>query len=118
LNNIDWIGKVIIRQKAMEFNERSIKVSIDTSKCPACESKACIAACKTYDRGILQLENGLPSVSRLTQEEVKRRGTECLACEYACRQWGMNVIQIEIPIRGLAEYLRGEPLSKLITEQQ
>ena len=101
----------------MEFNERSIKVVIDTSECPSCESKACIVACKTYSRGILQLEKGLPSVSHITPEEVKRRGTECLACEYACWKHGKNVIHIEIPIKGLAEYLRGESLSKLIKEQ-
>jgi len=39
-------------------------------------------------------------------EEVKRKGTECLACEYACWQLGNNAIRIEVPIKGLDEYLR------------
>ena len=95
----------------MEFKERSMKVTIDTTKCPDCTSKACIEACKTFDRGLLQLNEGKPSVSHISAEEVVRRGTECLACEYACRQRGKNVISIEIPIKGLDEYIHGIPLS-------
>jgi len=101
----------------MEFEERSIKITIDTTQCPLCESKACIDACKTYSRGILQLDNGLPSVSHISPEEVKRRGTECLACEYACWKRGKNVIHIEIPIKGLDDYLQGKSLSNLIKDQ-
>ena len=89
----------------MEFEERTIKVIIDTTKCPDCKSKACVEACKVYSRGILQLSDGVPSVSHLNPEEVKRSGTECLACEYACWQHGNNTIHIEIPIKGLADYL-------------
>ncbi len=95
----------------MEFKERSIKVVIDTSKCPDCTTKACIEACKTFDRELLQLNDGKPSVSHISAEEVIRRGTECLACEYACWQRGLNVIHIEIPIKGLDEYIHGLPLS-------
>jgi len=89
----------------MEFKERTIKVIIDTTKCPDCTSKACVEACKIYARGILQLSDGKPSVSHLSQEEVKRIGTECLACEYACWQRGNNAIRIEVPIKGLDGYL-------------
>jgi hypothetical protein len=95
----------------MEFKERSIKVTIDTAKCSDCTTKACIEACKTYDRGLLQLNDGKPSVSHISPEEVVRRGTECLACEYACWQRGKNAISIEIPIKGLDEYIRGISLS-------
>jgi len=90
----------------MEFEEGTIKVIIDTIRCPDCTSKACVEACKVYSRGILQLSDGKPSVSHLAPEEVKRRGTECLACEYACWQRGLNVIRIEVPIKGFDEYLR------------
>ena len=93
----------------MEFQERTIKVIIDISKCPDCSSKACIEACKVHARGILELVEGKPSVSHLSEGEVERRGTECLACEYACGQRGNNAIHIEIPIKGLAEYLRERP---------
>ncbi len=95
----------------MEFKERSMTVTIDTSKCLECTSKACVEACKKYDRGLLQLKDGKPSVEHLSPDEVIRRGTECLACEYACWQNGFNVIRISIPIKGLDEYLRGIPLS-------
>lgn len=94
----------------MEFEERTIKVIIDTTKCPDCASKACIKGCKVCSRGILQLVDGIPSVSHLDPEEVKRRGTECLACEYECWQHGNNAIRIEIPIKGLAEYVRKHSL--------
>ena len=94
----------------MEFEERTIKVIIDTAKCPDCSSKACIEACKVYSRGILQLSNGMPSVSHLSPEEVNRRSTECLACEYACWQRGNSAIRIEIPIKGLADYVRERSL--------
>ena len=90
----------------MEFEETTIKVTIDTSKCPDCTTKACVEACKVYDRGILQLNEGIPSVSHLSPEEIKRKGTECLACEYACWQRGKDAIRIEVPIKGLDEYLK------------
>jgi len=54
----------------MEFQEQTIKIIIDDSKCQECESKACISACKTYARGILVLKDRkthslrvMPSVS-------------------------------------------------------
>jgi len=84
----------------MEFQEQTIKVVIDESKCPDCESKACIAACKTYARGMLVLKEGKPAV----EGDAKRLGTECLACEYECWFRGKKAIQIEAPIPGLEEY--------------
>lgn len=87
----------------MEFAEQTINVRIDTSKCLDCTTKACVAACKTYSRGILHLVDGKPVVS---PEEAKKRGTECLACEYECMFRGKSAITIDIPIKGLAEYRR------------
>lgn len=89
----------------LEFWERTIKVTIDTSLCKECETKACIDACKTYARGILKLKDGVPSLDHLTSEEVSRRGTECLACEYECWFRGKSAIKIDIPIEGMDEYL-------------
>jgi len=88
----------------LEFEERTIKVTIDTSKCPECESKACVEACKLYSRGILQLKDGIPSVSHLSPDEIKRRGTECLACEFQCWQNGKYVVRIDVPVKGLVDY--------------
>ena len=90
----------------MDFEETTIKVTIDTSKCPDCTTKACVEACKVYARGILQLNDGIPSVSHISPEEIKRKGTECLACEYACWQRGKDAIRINVPIKGLDEYLK------------
>jgi hypothetical protein len=84
----------------MEFQEQTITVSIDERKCDACESKACIAACKTFARGILTLKGGVPVV----EGDAKRLGTECLACEYECWFRGKGAIRIEAPIPGLEEY--------------
>ncbi len=97
----------------MEFKERSLTVRVDTSKCVQCTTKACIEACKTYDRSLIQLKDGYPSVEHMTPDEVVKKGTECLACEYACRKRGMDVIRIEIPIKGLEEYIQGKPLSRV-----
>ena len=95
----------------LSFAERTATVTIDTDECLKCESKACVSACKTYARGILQLLDGLPSVAHLDEEGVKRAGTECLACEYECLMRGRGAIGIEVPIKGLPEYLakRGLP---------
>ena len=95
----------------MDFNERSIKVNIDVSRCPDCTTKACDDACKKFDRSILQLKDGIPSVSHLSPDEVVKRGTECLACEFACWQRGRQAISIDIPIKGLDRYIKGLPLT-------
>ena len=81
----------------MEIKEKSSTVSIDVSKCLSCETKACVAACKKYARGILELKDGVPSVEHLTAEEVLRLGTECLACEFACTFHGNKAITIDVP---------------------
>jgi len=89
-----------------EFSEKSLKVKIDTDKCDSCESKACVKACRKYARGILSLDTkGRVWIDGLTDDEVLRLGTECLACEYACKFYGNDAILIEVPIIGLDEYL-------------
>ena len=88
----------------LEFAERTMIVRVDTAACPDCETKACVAACETYSRGILRLRDGLPSVAHLAPREVVRKGTECLACEYACRMRGRGALAIEVPIEGLDAY--------------
>lgn len=87
----------------MEFSERTIKIKIDETKCEGCESHACVEACKTYARGILILKDGKPTVEG-TPDELERKGTECLACEFACTFKGNSALTIEVPIQGLAEY--------------
>jgi hypothetical protein len=50
-------------------------------------------------------ENGRASVAHRTEEEVLRLGTECLACEFACKFRGNDAIKIEVPVEGLDKYL-------------
>lgn len=87
----------------MEFEERTIKVMIDDDQCPSCETHACIAACRTYARGMLVLKDGKPVLAG-DMAFAKRVGTECLACEYACRVRGKGALRIEAPIPGLDAY--------------
>lgn len=89
----------------LEIKEKSITVKIDTSKCDTCETKACAAACKKYARGYLQIVDGKPSAEHLTADEILRLGTECLACEIACKFEGNKAIEIDVPIEGLDAYL-------------
>lgn len=90
----------------LDFAEKSINVRIDTSKCDTCETKACAEACKKFARGLLGIDDkGRASVAHRNEEEVLRLGTECLACELACKTKGNNAITIEVPVKGLDEYL-------------
>jgi hypothetical protein len=90
------------------IKERSIIIVIDTAKCDTCASKACIAACRRYGRGMLAPDrNGAPSAAHLSAEETLRLGTECLACEYACRTRGRGAVTIDVPIEGLTAYVKG-----------
>lgn len=87
----------------MEFSERTIKIVIDEAKCEGCVTHACVEACKVFSRGILVLKDGKPAVVD-SCEDLARKGTECLACEYECWFRGNSAITIEVPIEGLAEY--------------
>ncbi len=49
------------------------------------------------------LKDGKPAVEG-SPEELARKGTECLACEYECWFRGNAAITIEVPIEGLADY--------------
>lgn len=91
----------------LEFAEKSCKITIDTSKCDTCETKACADACKKYARGLLGIDDkGRASVAHHgTEEERIRLGTECLSCEFACKFRGNDAITIEVPVAGLDEYL-------------
>jgi hypothetical protein len=62
-----------------------------------------VDACKTYSRGILVLKDGKPAVDG-SPEDLARKGTECLACEYECWFRGNSAITIEVPVEGLADY--------------
>jgi len=87
----------------MEFHERTIKIIIDESKCDDCTTYACVDACKTFSRSLLVLKDGKPAMEG-SVDELARKGTECLACEYECWFRGNGAITIEVPIKGLSDY--------------
>jgi len=87
----------------MHFEEKTIKVIIDESKCAGCKTHACADACKLYSRGILVIKDGKPALGG-DAAYAERVGTECLACEYECWFRGNKAITIEAPIAGLDEY--------------
>lgn len=84
----------------MEFSERTIRIIIDVARCDDCPTHACVEACRTYDRGILELIANHPGVA-LAADDLMRRGTECLACEEACRRRGLGALRIEAAMPGL-----------------
>jgi Pyruvate/2-oxoacid:ferredoxin oxidoreductase delta subunit len=94
----------------MHFEERTIKVIVDESKCVGCKTHACAVGCKLYDRGILVIKDGKPTLGG-DADYAQRVGTECLACEYECWFRGNKAIKIEAPIPGLEEYLKKRGLS-------
>ncbi len=94
----------------MEFEERTIKVIIDETKCEGCKTYACVSACKQYSRAVLVLKDGKLTASG-DAEFIKRVGTECLACEYQCRTRGNGAITILAATPGLDEYRRKRGLS-------
>ncbi len=87
----------------MEFEERTIKVVIDESKCEGCKTHACVGACKLYSREILVLKEDKLALAG-DADFVKRVGTECLACEYQCRINGNGALSIVAPTPGLDAY--------------
>ncbi len=94
----------------MHFEEKTIKVMIDESKCAGCKTHVCVDACKLYSRGILVIKDGKPALGG-DAAYAARVGTECLACEYECWFRGNKAITIEAPIPGLEEYRKKHGIS-------
>jgi Fe-S-cluster-containing hydrogenase component 2 len=94
----------------MHFEEKTIKVIIDESKCAGCKTHVCADACKLYSRGILVIKDGKPALGG-DAAYAARVGTECLACEYECWFRGNKAITIEAPIAGLEEYRKKHGIS-------
>jgi ferredoxin-like protein FixX len=74
------------------------EITIDHAKCAACESKACIEACKP---GVLSLDDaGRPTLNISLDDAKRGKCTECLACEAECWYAGRNAVRIDLPIPG------------------
>lgn len=85
-------------------------ISIDTTRCPRCESKACVTVCSEQSPGpVLVLgEDGRPRL-KPTLAEIKRGVcTECLGCLLECEVRGNNVVRFQVPLVGLDDYVAAE----------
>ncbi len=74
-------------------------ISIDTEACLACETHACLRACRSpSDEPVLAVEGGRARL-RLTPDEARRGGcVECLACVLDCRLDGKDAIRVRLPL--------------------
>lgn len=92
------------KQKMLEFEFTTGKVTIDYSKCiaPKC-GFACVKADRFYGRNVLRIENCRPCLA-VAPEEAKRLCNECLGCEIHCQFYGNSAVKIELPLFGLDEY--------------
>lgn len=83
----------------IEFETRTGKISIKEDKCSECTTFACVQACSLYN-GALYRINFKQHKPELAYEidDMKRRCTECLACEQECDVKGRKAITISLPM--------------------
>lgn len=85
-------------------------ITIDTTQCPTCESKACASVCAVQSPGpvLVIAEDGRPRL-KPTLTEVKRGVcTECLGCLLDCEVRGKNVVRFLVPLPGLEAFIASE----------
>ncbi len=85
-------------------------ITIDTTACPTCESKACAIVCAEQSPGPVLVigEDGRPRL-KPTLTEVKRGVcTECLGCLLDCEVRGKHVVRFLVPLPGLEAFITGE----------
>lgn len=89
----------------MEFETRTGKVIVDDSKCPNCTTFACVKACSLYNGALyrVNLKKHKPELA-FNKDDLKRRCTECLACEQECFLRGLKAITILLPMPELEKF--------------
>ncbi len=82
------------------------RITIDLSKCSACETRACVEVCSVQGGPLVFDEDiGVPSL-RWPLERVRKGGcVECLGCELACALRGHQAVRIDLPLQGFEEYM-------------
>ncbi len=82
------------------------RITIDLSRCAACESKACLVVCNVQGGPlVLDEARGVPSL-RWSLEEIKRGGcVECLGCELDCELFGHQAVTITLPLEKFDKYM-------------
>jgi hypothetical protein len=82
-------------------------ISIETTACSSCASKACVKVCAEQSPGpVLVLgEDGRPRL-KPTLTEIKRGVcTECLGCLLECEIRGKDVVRFQALLEGLDAYM-------------
>ena len=88
-------------------------LTIDTTACPTCESKACATVCAEQSPGPVLVigQDGRPRL-KPTLTEVKRGVcTECLGCLLDCEIRGRNVVRFHVTLPGLEAFVASEEAS-------
>ncbi|MBK7709472.1 MAG: acetate--CoA ligase family protein [Acidobacteria bacterium] len=82
-----------------EFKTKTGRIAFDYSKLDAKASEAIVESCP---QRILALENGLPVLAIEREDAERGKCSECLACEFAGLDLGLNAVKIDFPIDGLS----------------
>ena len=91
------------RMTVYEFPFQSGKIALDYDKCQGCRSYACVKACSLFGRNLFRIQDGKPALVS-APEEAKRLCSECLTCEFYCREFGNKGLGITLDMFGLSEY--------------
>jgi ferredoxin len=89
----------------IEFETRTGKIIIDDEKCIKCNTFACVQACSLYNGALYRInfKQHKPALAQ-NLEDMKRRCTECLACEQECQLKGLSAIKIILPMPELESF--------------
>ena len=88
-----------------EFDTPTGKISFDYGKMDETAAKLVVDTCKP---GILKLEEGVPVLAVTREEAAKNKCIECLACEIETQFAGLDVVRIDLPTEGLAEFISSQ----------
>lgn len=81
------------------FKTKTGTVNFDYSKLDKVSAEKLVASCPPK---ILRLnENDKPVLAIEPEEAERGKCTECLACEFACMDLGLNAVKIDFPVEGL-----------------
>ena len=82
-----------------EFKTKTGSISFDYSQLNADSAEKIVASCP---QKILKLDENNKPILAIEREEAERgKCSECLACEFASLDLGLNAVKIEFPIEGL-----------------
>ena len=92
----------------IEFETRTGKIVIDEQKCQKCTTFACVQACSLYNGALYRInfKEHKPDLAH-NKDDMKRRCTECLACEQECLIKGQDAIIISLPMPELDKFKMG-----------